>query len=64
MLNILLFIQNWYSYEVAQKLFGTMADHLFDKWISCNQNLINYFTMLDDVNTKKLLDWGKSNLVN
>jgi uncharacterized protein (DUF4213/DUF364 family) len=54
-----LFIQNRINYFSMREMFGeAMAEHLLPKWDSCNGNVLNFMTMLDADNRRKLIAWG------
>jgi hypothetical protein len=59
--NILLYIQNSFNLHISDKLFGDLSQHIFNKWLNSDNNILNFITKLDNNNKQLLLKWGKYN---
>ena len=58
--NIFMFMQTNFNKYICDQLFGELSDHIYDKWIYCDQNLLNFLSMLDRDNKIIVLEWGYS----
>ena len=58
--NILLYIQNNFDKEVSSEIFNDLSNHLYKKWIVCNQNILHFISVLDSENKNKILLWGEN----
>jgi hypothetical protein len=58
--NILLYIQNNFDKNISERIFNNLSDHLYKKWISCDQNILHFISVLDSENKNKILFWGKN----
>jgi ABC-type Zn2+ transport system substrate-binding protein/surface adhesin len=57
--NILLCIQNTFSRDVANEIYGDLAEHIYEKWIRLDDNILNFMSCLDYSNRDILFEWGK-----
>ena len=54
-------IQTNFSYENCKKIFNSiLSDHLWEKWVKTDNNIIKYLSKLDNINRSKILNWGLS----
>ena len=51
----LLKLQNNFNKNLSDQIFGYLSDHLYAKWERCKGNILNFLTMLDEMNRGKLL---------
>jgi len=51
----LLKLQNNFNKNLSDQIFGDLSDHLYTKWERCKGNILNFLTMLDEMNRGKLL---------
>ena len=58
--NLLLRLQSDFNKEICDRIFNDLSDHLFDKWLKTDRNILNFFSQLDIKNRKKLLKWSLS----
>jgi hypothetical protein len=58
--NLLLRLQSDFNKEICNIVFDDLSDHLFDKWLKTDRNILNFFSQLDIKNRKKLLKWAWS----
>ena len=56
--NILLSLQCNFNKNICEQVFGLCSEHLYEKWVSSDGNIINFMTRLDVDNKAKLLSWG------
>ena len=59
--NLLLRLQCDFNKEMCDKIFNDLSDHLFDKWLKTDGNILNFFSQLDIKNQKTILKWFFSN---
>jgi len=59
--DILIYLQCNFNLSVCMEIYGEESNHLFEKWLTCDGNLLNYITRLDKNNRYKLLNWGLKN---
>lgn len=65
MYQLFMYLQFNFNKDMCDKVFGDLSDHLFQKWLRCDNNMLNYMSTLDDGNKIKLIDWGvKRNSLN
>lgn len=57
-INILLCMENNFNKQISDTLFHNLSDHLWEKWIHCDGNILKYITRLDKYNKYILLKWG------
>jgi hypothetical protein len=44
--------------SICEKIFGAgLGKHLYDKFVSCDRNLLSFYSRLDAQNRKKLADF-------
>jgi len=54
----LFWIQNNYTKEINENIFGIdLSDHMWNKWIECEMNLLFFINRLDSVNNDKILEY-------
>ena len=51
-------LQNNFNKGISNKVFGELSNHLFQKWLKCDRNILNFISMLDPIHKKKLLKWA------
>jgi hypothetical protein len=56
--NILSSLQSNFDIYMCDNIFGLNSNHIYDKWITSQQNIINFLTTLDHVNRQKLLNYA------
>ena len=56
--ELFLVMQNQFNFSVCEELFGSLAEHLYDKWSYSDRNMLFYLTRLDSYNKDKVLKWG------
>lgn len=56
--NLLLRLQCDFNKELCDKIFNDLSDHLFEKWLQTNGNILNFFSHLDIKNQKEMLKWS------
>ena len=61
MYNVFMYLQVNFDKNMCDTIFDDLSDHLFDKWLRCNYNILNFISMLDNGNRIKLIDWGIKN---
>lgn len=52
-----LYLQNNFDLEMSIKIFGDIGEHLFEKWLYCDRNIIDFITCLDSENKQKIFDF-------
>jgi hypothetical protein len=51
-------LQNKFDIEMSYKIFGEdLGKHLYDKWIFCDSNLLEFIGILDFDNKEKLFEF-------
>jgi hypothetical protein len=60
---MLLNLQNNYNKTISDEVFGNMSEHLYDKWLDSDDNILCYLTRLDTHNKLKLLKWTEDNYI-
>ena len=60
-LQTFLSLQLNFNKEISNRVFGDLSNHLFKKWLTCKGNILNFFSILDINNKKKLLNWAEKN---
>jgi hypothetical protein len=58
--QLFLYIQTNFSKDICDQIFGNLSDHMFEKWESCDGNIINFLNRLDNENCDSLFRWGLS----
>jgi len=53
--QVYLYLQCNFSKDMSDQIFQDMSDHLYNKWLVCNGNMLNFITCLDNNNINKLL---------
>lgn len=56
-LNLFWYIQNIFCKEICDKIFENSSDHIYEKWVESNYNLLNFLSKLDVYNRLKILQW-------
>lgn len=44
-----------FDFEICGKIFGDDCNHMYNKWLECNSNIIDYISRMDSSNMKKFL---------
>jgi hypothetical protein len=57
--KILLYIQNTFSRDVANEIYGDLAEHIYEKWVRLDYNILVFLSSLDYSNRFLLFEWGK-----
>ena len=60
--NLLLRLQSDFNKEICDKIFHHLSDHLFEKWLQTNGNILNFFSRLDTKNQKIMLKWSLNHI--
>jgi len=60
--NLLLRLQCDFNKEICDKIFSDLSDHLFNKWLKTDGNILNFFSQLDINNQKKMLKWSLNHI--
>lgn len=42
---------------LCKEIFGNLSEHIFEKWIICDGNIINFLSHLDNENRNKIYIW-------
>jgi hypothetical protein len=58
--NIFLSMQCEFSYDVARYIFGGDKQHFWEKWLSSGDNIIKFLSSLDNLNRRKMIEWGRT----
>ncbi len=53
----LLEMQCNFSKYISDKIFGNLSNHLFQKWLKCNNNIVSFLSRLDAVNKGKIFNY-------
>lgn len=56
--DVFIYLQSKFNKTICEEIFEEDSDHLFQKWTSCDYNIINFLSRLDEVNKQKLLMWS------
>jgi hypothetical protein len=56
--QIFLAMQCNFSYEVAGHVFYGDSDHFWTKWVRTERNIINFLSSLDNLNRRRMIEWG------
>ena len=56
---MLIYIQNVFDKEICNKLFGDLSNHIYQKWIDSDFNLVNFLSKLDNQNKLHFMKWAK-----
>lgn len=56
--NLLLRLQCDFNKEICDKIFSDLSDHLFNKWLKTDRNILNFFSQLDIKNQTAILKWS------
>lgn len=59
--NVFLRLQNDFNKGISNKVFGDLSNHLFNKWLNCERNMLNFISILDNTNKNRLLEWAYNN---
>jgi hypothetical protein len=59
--DMMLFIQNHFDKKLSDELFTDLSDHIFDKWLQSEYNILNFISRLDNVNKKIICEWVEKN---
>jgi len=62
--NIFIFLQCNFNKKMSDDIFGDLSEHLFEKWLNCNYNIINFLSMLDNGNKQLILNYGEDMMKN
>jgi hypothetical protein len=57
--SIYLKMQCQFSYEICQRIWPDCSDHYWKKWITANNNIINFIDRLDEQNKLLMFEWGR-----
>jgi hypothetical protein len=60
-LDMMLFIQNRFDKQLSDELFTDLSDHIFEKWLQSEYNILNFISRLDVVNKQIICDWCEKN---
>ena len=60
--KLLLKVQFNFNKDICDEIFKNDSDHLYQKWISCSNNLLHFINRLDKHNTNLLLSWIIENI--
>lgn len=53
-----LYFQNNFDLELSKQIFGNrIAQHLFNKWLFYDRNVIDFINYLDDENKQKIFNY-------
>jgi len=50
-------LQNNFDKKICDTVFTNNSDHIYEKWILAESNIITFITFLDDYNKEKLFNW-------
>ena len=53
-------LQNNFNKTMSDQIFGSLSDHLYAKWMKCDNNILNFLSRLDQVNRQKLFNFAKT----
>ena len=59
-----MFLQCSFCDDISKKVFGQDSDHIYIKWINCDNNILSFLSSLDDNNRHKLFNWVEYNYNN
>ena len=49
------------SSEICKIIFDkNISEHMWDKWLKCDMDIIKFLSALDTYNRKKIIDWGEN----
>lgn len=51
-----------FNKDMCIDIFNNDAEHLFQKWLYCNYNIIEFINRLDENNKHIILSWTLQNL--
>lgn len=56
--DMFLYIQNSFNKYICNQIYGDeLSDHLFEKWLQCDYNILKFISRLDNRNKELLLEW-------
>ena len=61
--NMFIFIQSNFNKNICDILYSELSNHLFNKWLKCDGNILNFISMLDNNNKLIILKWGFENYI-
>lgn len=61
--QILFTMQSNFHLGICEELFGGLAEHIYQKWIESNENMLNFLTRLDQKNINIMLLWGVNSVL-
>jgi hypothetical protein len=48
-----------FNEDICVDIFGlNRADHMFNKWLECDKNIIMFMNRMDCTNKEKMMSWG------
>jgi hypothetical protein len=59
--NTFMYLQCNFNLFICEEIFGDLSEHLFEKWLNCNENILNFLSKLDSENRQKIYKWLKIN---
>jgi len=55
--NMLFTLQCNFNKDICDKIFESNSDHLYEKWLQSDENILNFIARLDKINKQKLFNW-------
>lgn len=51
--DVPVYLKNSFGKNICDKIFGSKSDHLYEKWIETNTNIVSFLIKLDENNKIK-----------
>ena len=55
--ELLMNLQYNFNKSICDKIYKVNSNHLYEKWLTCNGNLLNFINRLDSNNRLLLIDY-------
>jgi len=55
--NKFLYMQCHFSKDICDEIFGDMSDHIYQKWLDSNMNIVEFLSRLDSGKKRKMFLW-------
>lgn len=59
--ELYLHLQCNFNKQICHQIFENLADHIWQKWLTSENNILFFINRLDAVNRSKVYEWMKNN---
>ena len=60
--NTFMYLQCNFNLFMCEEIFGNhLSEHIFEKWLNSNENILNFLSRLDTQNREKIYKWLEIN---